>query len=227
MNPGHAHALPLLFFSLVAPAAFGSVVIGTASATTTCTADGAPVTCNWQRAFLNITGLDTSEGLDITASAASTTQVPNQSTQANVLVDFWASTDGPVRNGFATYAAYIDGDHGGAGSWSGAGSVEGLFTCQPYSHLCVEHSTLVPFTLGTPFEITMNLQAGSSSYWIASGGDGGGSANFGLQLFEADMITPVIIHDPPAPVPEPSYMGIVGIALVLFSTRRAVFSRVP
>ena len=224
-------AISVLF--LLIPAAFaGSIVIPTPVIGTVCTVAGAPVVCGspgqatygtervGTSTLFSLIGVATDTGLFVSAgvsAAAGTTGFVafslGSSALASIDLDFFGSTDGPERPGFATYSIYTDGDHGGGAGSQASSFISGLGTCQIRG--CGLQGTMVPFALGVAFEIGLSVQASGQ---IGDGSpqhlfDGAGSSAFlRLQLFEADG-SPVMIFDPPAPVPEPRSAALTLIAL--------------
>jgi hypothetical protein len=192
----------------------------TITADTTCTVNNTPTTCTGltgspgASAGGGTSGIDTTEIFtNISAWVWTPFQSSITSATAQVSTDFLGSTDGLERQGLATYFVYTDGDSGGGGGAFPSASIEGLGECHGY--ICHTQGSLVPFTLGVPFEVTASIHASASSIsWVE--GAGGAVAQIRLQLFELDG-APVTISA--VPVPEPVYGGIVGLILGLLSLR--------
>ena len=143
-------------------------------------------------------------------------------------LDLMATTDGPVRDGFITYVtvnfANGDGPSEGATGESASVSIAGLDTCT-YLSECQIGGVMVPFKLGVPFEINLNVaistdtstckESGRCAYWpdgfVMAGGDV--YAGMELQLFEA--------HGASFDVPEPSGWTLFAIGLAAIFVFRA------
>ncbi len=215
---------------LLAPTAFASIIdhpdpVPTIS--TACTVAGQPVACPpapinigtetvSATGKIRIEGLNTADGLTLDAWTWATSgslfsprdmTLLGSSALASISLDFFGSTDGPTRQGFATYTISTDGDREFGAHYQSSAFVQGLSGGK---------GTLVPFDLGVPFELGLFVQsAGGIGDWASASAD----ADIRLQLFEADG-TPVTIFDPPGPsVPEPrslflTLIGLVGIASI-------------
>lgn len=197
-------------------------------ATTSCSFNNSPVDCALSNGIVRmevsnsfgIAGFGTSDGIStsVSASAWVTSIAPGfsfASAQSTITMDFLGYTEGLVRQGLATFLTVVEADHGGGGNGRGGVSIEGLGGCTyGGSQSCIDRGTLVPFTLGSQFSISL--------FAFASGPrDGGGSATsqMRLQLFELDG-TPVVIYDPQA-VPEPGgLMLVVGGLMIILITKR-------
>jgi hypothetical protein len=122
-----------------------------------------------------------------------------------------ATTSGPPRAGFidlslSAHAFSLDGNANSTasvGGYTASGSSEG---CEGECTI----DELLPFTLGTPFNIgifdSASLTAEDSNFGSAEG-----DSDIQFSLFEADGVTPVMIE----PVPEP---GALGLALLGMGT---------
>jgi PEP-CTERM motif len=173
---------------------------------------------------VSILGIGTADGLYIDAFASAEAGSIDwdslgvgSSALATISLDFLGSTDGPARPGFANFAILTDHDWGVDGSSGSSGSIAGLENC---GVRCEKYGTMVPFELGVPFEISLNLFAsGGTGQHILSGGFA--ETIIVLQLF--DGAEAVAIFDPPQAVPEPGTWGLValGVLLCLFLRRHA------
>ncbi len=230
-------ALCALF--VLVPAAFASTITGLDPVpiiTTICTVGGSSVGCSISPeqsgtesvaayGSASIVGLNTANGLNIetiaeaqAGTAGSVFGSLGSSAIATVTLDFFGSTEGPERQGFATYLIYADGDHGGGASGGATSFISGLGSCGNH---CDEHGTLVPFELGVPFEIGLSAAAYGQRQEYKHTLDGGsGDAMVRLQLFEADG-TPVTIFDPVGPVPEPGTWILLALGMVTLSAFRS------
>lgn len=142
-------------------------------------------------------------------------QRTSSSALALINLDFLASTDGPQRPGLMTYSLVADGDHGAGGGASATAYVEGLAACQYPA--CHNAGTLVPFTLGTVFSISMFARGfGGSGVHALDGGEG--YTYISLSLFDV-FGNPVNIYDPVA-IPEPSTGLLVLAVLALLAAAR-------
>jgi hypothetical protein len=224
------------FLWMLVPAAFASTLTEPAPApviSTACTVGGQPVDCMGMAGAvygtekvdasgaISILGLNTSNGLNIDANAeaAAGTILPGptiltlgSSAIAAVNLDFFAVTDGPERQGFATFVVYSDGDHGADGGSFESSFISGLASCQVV--LCHQSGSLVPFELGVPFEIGLSVAAYGQKQDYQHVYDGGSSdAIVRLQLFDANG-TPVVIVNAPGPsVPEPGAWILTALGL--------------
>ena len=184
-------------------------------------------------ASISILGLNTADGLDIEAGAGATAGTTSRddlgvgsSAIAFVFLDFFGSTDGPARQGFATFAIVSDHDQDGGAVGLASSFIAGLGSCE--GTLCMTGATLVPFELGMPFEIGLSLRAASGvGPHVLDGA--GTSAVIQLRLFETSG-DPVVIFDPPGPsVPEPGswVLSALGILTFLIFRAKAISTRQP
>jgi hypothetical protein len=226
-------ALCALFF--LVPAAFASILMEPVPViSTACTVGGQSVACAGQygtdsvfaMASGSVVGLNSSTGLFVNAWADAESGSVNpgplfltlgSSAIASVSLDFFAATDGPQRQGFASFLLDTDGEHGFQVGATESMFVQGLGSCQGI--LCHSLGQLVPFQLGVPFEIGLSIFATSGSGQHEYNG-GSGNAGLRLQLFEADG-TPVTIFDPVGPVPEPGTWILLALGMVTLSAFRA------
>jgi len=217
------------------PAAFASILTEPVPVvSTSCTIAGQPVACGGQygtenvyaAANISITGLNTATGLFIDSDAealSGSVQTPlyltlGSTAIASVSLDFFASTDGPERQGFASFKIYSGGEHGYHVGATESITAQGLGSCSSGGGDCRDIAQLVPFELGVPFEIQLSIFASSGSgQHIYDGGSG--YAGLKLWLFEADG-TPVSIFDPVAPVPEPGTWILLALGMVTLSAFR-------
>ncbi len=192
-----------------------------------CTVNGVPVPCGTgaglgASVFVNAIDLGTT-GIDVAAGADALVDSASSITSANasVTVDFFATTAGPVRQGFISYSVTGDGDGSpGYGGGDGSASIVGVASCQGSSGppgVCLIQHTGVPFLLGVPFEIIATANAFGGNSPVLGGGTGYGEVR--VSLFDMSGNPVKII----APVPEPSHLGITALALmgaaVLFRKR--------
>jgi hypothetical protein len=224
------------FLWLLAPAAFASTLTEPAPApviSTACTVAGQPVDCMGETGAIygtesvtasgaiSVLGLNTANGLNIEAEADATAGAIGpgptiltlgSSAIAAVNLDFFAATDGPERQGFATFILHSDGDHGANGGSVQSSFISGLGSCQVV--LCTQSGSLVPFELGVPFEIGLSIAAYGQKQDYQHVYDGGSSdAIVRLQLFDANG-TPVVIVNAPGPsVPEPGSWILAALGL--------------
>ena len=224
------------FWLLLVPVVLSAdaIVVPTPVISTICTVADAPVACTSFSPFygsesvstftrVSILGLGTADGLFIDAfgSAEAGSIDPESSgigssALTTISLDFLGFTEGPVRPGFASFLILTDHDRGVYGSSGTSAAIAGLGNC---GLQCEETGTMVPFELGVPFEISLNL--------FASGGTGphvlsGGLAETIITLRLFDGAEAVAIFDPPQPVPEPATWGLVaaGILACLFLRRQ-------
>jgi hypothetical protein len=218
----------LLIVLLLAPAgAIANPITGPVpDISSACALDGSPVACDFSNddaraiAFTSftMTGLNTSIGLHIEADAG-VEAIGNGSAVASVFLDFFVSTRGPVREGFANYLVLTDTEHGGPlTSFNYLAGISGLGSCEIV--FCENQAMMVPFELGIPFEIIVNasLSVGPGPF-DENGGIAGGfiTSGLNLQLFDASG-APVEIFA----VPEPSAWILAAIgfaALFVFRVR--------
>jgi hypothetical protein len=222
---------------LLAPAAWASVILEPVPVITeVCTVAGNPVACGTSTlpaiyddervgttTIFSISGFGTTDGITLEVgaeAAAGNSGQPDDlgsSALATISFDFLGSTDGPVRQGFATYFLATTHDHGASGGGGSSSFIEGLASC---AMNCYAGDTLVPFGLGTSFNVGLfAFGSGGSGQHIFDGG--GGYAFLQLRLFETDG-TPVAIYDPPTAVPEPARFVLTGFALLgVLSMREA------
>jgi hypothetical protein len=228
----------MFLFLFFTAAAFATVVATPSpTITTTCALSTLPVACGSDdgtarttaTVSYTLTGLGTTDGLVIRAPISAFAGVYNitpntvwEQASASTTFDlsFLASTDGPQRAGLATFQMGNNSSLGfksGAFSWE---SIEGLGT----SGTSIDGSfgALVPFTLGTSFDISVQARAFAGSatdLGIISGSQT--QAFLSLQLFELDG-TPVAIFysSTDTAIPEPSSMFLIGGGLLTLSVLR-------
>jgi hypothetical protein len=214
-----------ILFVLVALAGVSlAIPIIPAANITACTIQGVSVPCPTNAntsstnatTIFSATGLDTDAGIEISAFAnAFDTGLPDisHSSFAFITFDVFAYTAGPIRPGLATFLVSTDRDNGPDGFASATSSISGLSTICSLSPSiglgCHEVGTLVPFTLGIPFELRVSASGGSSleNHSVEGGGDGGSLLQ--LQLFELSG-APVTI----TALPEPGVWVLTGTGLV-------------
>jgi len=181
--------------------------------TITCTVNQSPVECGTfsspgATAYGGVSGIGTADGVFVNFTAEVWTTSLIQQASALISVDFLASTDGPQRQGLATFSIYTDGDHGAGAGTGATGSIEGLGSNPLIGTQGITlHGTNVAFELGVPFEVQASVLA--NSFFRDSGA--GGIAQMKLQLFELDG-TPVAITA--VAVPEPDTHALITVGLI-------------
>jgi hypothetical protein len=134
-------------------------------------------------------------------------------------IDFYAAGEGPVRPGFAMFVLNAGGEGNVKTLWSFTrfGDYEcAAFNVAPgYDCYNTSRGDFVPFTLGVPFRVQLQLLAQATN----PAGASDVHASIRVQLFDSDYI-PVNIVESTAPIPEPSSYALVVIGCVLLALGR-------
>ena len=121
----------------------------------------------------------------------------------------------PVRQGLVSYGMSDDVEHGAGGGGTAFVGIQGLGCLSSLCGGCGAFGSLVPFTLGGPFDIGGSTSGETDQIDITSGG---GEITIMMQLFELDG-TPVAIFDA-APEPSTWLLAALGLmALAVFRTK--------
>jgi hypothetical protein len=226
---------------LILPAAFGTPFVPQPITSEICSIAGQSVACDTDDGVVrlfslltsHIQGIGTSDGITINVTADAgfsyrlldnTGIYPTSSVANSISLDFLGSTEGPERQGFATFS--IDAvQYGKGGAGFGSVSIEGAGGCG--SPFCQPSNTTIPFMLGRAFDMDLLARASAEGSFLFFGGagGGGGTASLSLRVFEADG-TPVAIFALPSSVsavPEPQSWMLAGIGLAVLLLSRAKF----
>ena len=193
---------------------------------TVCTLDGSPVACDgiaFDPIFF-ITGLNTAAALYI-ENDMQIFLSGNFGEEQSVSLDFFAKTDGPVREGFASYTILTEADHGGdttLHNFASSGFISGLGSESAANS--VTSGTMVPFELGKTFEIGLHDSAAIGPGPFQDGLDGVSITTIiELQLFDASG-APVEIFARTVPEPSAWTLFAIGLAAIFVFRARATLT---
>jgi hypothetical protein len=218
----------ILAIAALMPTGIQATSLGPLPFKSECTIDGASLPCSPGHSGIASGGFSlwsmSSNSIDLSVFAeAGVSSGFNKSASADVDLTFWATTEGPVRNGLAFLGIYPDGDGGGFGYITRRQHQLESLTSSLLSRSCLERfvtctgneipagNGLFLFRLGEPFQI--QLKAGVEMESIEDSGFGGWSNYPGLrlELWELDGAPVEILG--PVTVPEPRPFGAIMLAI--------------